>query len=1133
MHKILLIMTILTLGLAGCSKSKSSSVSQPAGEGTFDPAPATAERSTIEAQLLRYNGQTEFLNPQGWYPTGRHFGRGGGGLERAAAEGGQREVQEADIFKVGKPGSDLLFLLNNYRGLQVVSYSDGADSPRLVGRVAPSGNWPDDMYYDQDGDRLIVLERLWYDESGEYTNYSELQSRVVIYDVSNPKEPKIVKTHEVKGSLAESRMVGDVLYVASSVRPSYSSQIAGEKGSGFVTSFKVEGESVTKIDEVKLSLPISYSENMNIIEEKVGDEYRYYLTAILTDSGWGWWSRKSMVEVIDITDSAGDIEPLMLVSTKGFVRERSQTTVKDGTLIVASNYRVEPSNILRVAVETFILPTETSEVIDQDEADFRHANIDRELKIKRKKLVAAGVTGDQLEDQLDAYLEVLVSDKDLGVKGRFIEKSKDAALEKVLADSKTTIGSTQGLSASLQDVRFDDDLLYVYWVPSNNIDPLDVFDISAPQVGVPHLAHLEFDGWIQRAIPLTYQGKKFIVGLGWVIPSVNNERQRRFPQAMLFSLTKTGNTLKAVPESQLTIGDTGLWANFNASDRFIEVKRNADGTGAIMFAFSSWNEGKYLSGAKLIGFDLNQPDAAFAEGAILEAQEGWLRRVFTNEEIDRVNTFNDQALGTFKLDGAIGAANSIVAASNTLELARNIQAYTTLTKGSKTFGLQIISESNYWGAGASHTELRLTGIKNADAEGSKVKSTISLNGSYIAHAVDTAGSLLILTQVSERKPTTNNNFTYETKSLLHRVELKSSKLLLQGKTEWLVDNSLVTTMPRIGFMQGILTLNNGKILVSSGYSVKLVQVSANGISVADVTLNSCGLEGSERGSLKLLDGDLYLTYGVMVDDPNHEKVQYIRNFISKIGQSGAETNYVCNTPVNIPGQPVSTDAGSYLITEDTRLIDLVERQSGDNTYFETVTENTLASLDLGTSGKAKLVDLYDPQNVSTSSMHELADGSLVFIENKSVESYYPMRGGLMGWPRMPATTADQRLSVIKLDQDLLFTKSSYKLDLKAKDGSNILGIFPDSRKAGDYLAVVGQGRILQVLGLGLSYDRPELQNLQLVEADGSRAETSKVAVLNSSFWYWGGDNGKLNHTASQNSFELSQGYYGVSQLFVK
>ena len=84
----------------------------------------------------------------------------------------------------------------------------------------------------------------------------------------------------------------------------------------------------------------------------------------------------------------------------------------------------------------------------------------------------------ELAPKLAAHRDVLTADAETGLKGRFVKQvatSGATALTKPLADSTVTVGNTQGLSASLQDVRFHDGLLYVYWVPANNIDPLDLF----------------------------------------------------------------------------------------------------------------------------------------------------------------------------------------------------------------------------------------------------------------------------------------------------------------------------------------------------------------------------------------------------------------------------------------------------------------------------------------------------------------------------------------------------------------------------------------------------------------------------------------------------------------------------------
>ena len=119
------------LAATGCSRHDSAAGSKLAGESTFDAVPANQD--TIESQLKRFKGQTKFLTPSQRY-WGHTMNRADARAESAPG-GAARAVQESDIFKIGKPGTKLLYLLNNYRGLQVVSYAQGDDQPELLGLV--------------------------------------------------------------------------------------------------------------------------------------------------------------------------------------------------------------------------------------------------------------------------------------------------------------------------------------------------------------------------------------------------------------------------------------------------------------------------------------------------------------------------------------------------------------------------------------------------------------------------------------------------------------------------------------------------------------------------------------------------------------------------------------------------------------------------------------------------------------------------------------------------------------------------------------------------------------------------------------------------------------------------------------
>ncbi len=201
-------LVLASVALLGCTQSGAKTETQVLNPASLAPSPAQGQQGQLANRLNRYIGQTDFL-------TLGYDQRLGGGLESArsmsadgpkAASAPGRAEQESDVFKVGLPGSKLLYLLNNSRGLQVVSFEQGAASPKLVGRVNPTGNGSDTLYSDLDRGRLMVIENIYQgNQSG---------SRLVIYDVKNPAKPVIADTVDIAGRVMDSRIVGDVLYVA-------------------------------------------------------------------------------------------------------------------------------------------------------------------------------------------------------------------------------------------------------------------------------------------------------------------------------------------------------------------------------------------------------------------------------------------------------------------------------------------------------------------------------------------------------------------------------------------------------------------------------------------------------------------------------------------------------------------------------------------------------------------------------------------------------------------------------------------------------------------------------------------------------------------------------------------------------
>lgn len=1095
--------------LSGCSKGRTEAASRPAGEATFDPVPADPDN--LEAQLKRYKGQTKFLNPYTRYGDGKVSPSA---ASRADSAGSGRAIQESDIFKLGKPGSKLLFLLNNYRGLQVVSFADGADQPKLLGRAPATGNWPDAMYYDAARDRLLVLENVYESQDGDYYDYSEIQARLLTYDVSTPETPTLVKTEELKGTLAESRLVGGVLYVATSVRPNwYERSTQTDQTKGFVYSFDLTAAQPTLVQTQELSDALTWGNQMNVVEVQEGDATKYYLIATLSEDA---------IEVVDISDAKGVIKPVMVVSAKGFVRERSQTLIKNRTLVVASNFSTEGATPLqRIAVETFKFPEAHSETIDETEAAYRTLYIERAVAKKEKELIAAGVSGDALIDQLKAFREERLSDAELGLKGRFIRGSS-GILRKGWSDSVVTVGSTQGLHASLQDVRASGNQLYVYWVPANNIDPLDVFDLTAPENGVRHLAHLEFDGWIQRAIPISYQGRQYVMGLGWIIPSVDNDTNRRYPQAVLFEIRAHAGHLRAEVVAQKNLGASSTWADFNAEDKMIEVRFTGEGVGALLYTFSSWDGTTYLNGGKLIGFDASKvdtaPDQVFVEGAVLKGDEGWLRRVFTNVEIGRVNTFSDQALGVFDLGGAIGAAGAIADATATLELARNVRSYASLTKDGAVRGIQIISDYGWWGREDAGTELRLVAADRADAEKGAALATVKVPGQFVG-SLAKDGALLVLTERYARTGDAST-WTWKIDYFVHRLSLASaSELRLDSSATWEVGHDAASG-PRLGWQQKLVSLASGKVLAATSRGVKAVVVTADGLGVEALPFANCVVEGAEEGNLMAVGGRLYVEHSVVVHDPAIEDLSYVRNFAAAYDEASG----TCAAVVNVPGHLLNVADGAA-VTSDTRFIDRVQRGSGDHTYYEVVTESALAALTLDPS-VAKLRDLYDPKDVSVEQMQVFDGDRLVFIESTATRSWW---GGIgvsdvvRPFPR--GTRTEQRFTILGLDDEQSFTKQAWQLTLPLSSAAQLKGLLTLGRES---LAVVGQGRHLAVLGFD-GQSRPTPKTLRKISASFEPEAETKVVTLEGYGWYWYGDQA-LHLTEAQRTLEVPQGLFGVAQL---
>lgn len=1175
----------LIFQLGGMSSCSTPPVGEKAQLKTANFNPVPAQPDSLDSKLLRYRGQTQFANTHidynDRYAAASLESAADGGNEsasnkRSAGAGEKRDVQESDIFKVGSKGSKLLFLLNNSRGLQVVSFADGIESPKLIGRVEATGNYPESMYYDQEQERLIVLERSPTDQNGGNRNWKNPISRLLVYNVSEPTKPQVDQIEEFEGTIADSRIVGDVLYVATSKRSYYGSDNK-EQVKGMVYSFSLN-QKIYKIDEMTLSLPVS-RDQMNIVEINDNGNYKYYLVAVLRQGSW-WWSGKSVIELINISDHQGKIKPLLQVATKGFVNERSQTHIKDNTLIVTTNYRVDDKNWrsdMRIAVETFKLPQSGDIALDEEEYKFRQQFIQRSLRQFESNL-AGHISSAERTRLIQEKQDALNTDPETGLKGIFLSQQLDgqsSRLSKPLADTTITVGDDEGQNASIQDVRYVGNRLYVFWVPRNQVDPFDLFDISNPAQEVKFMGRLKFNGFIQRAIPIDYQGKNYVLSLGWIVPIVNNEGNRRQPQAMLFEITQDANQrLSHKIISQITLQEKNVWINFQQQDKFIDVRFTGPGTGVVLFQMQRWDT--YQSGGKLVEFNLNTTPT-FTEGAFLTSEEGWLRRVFNNDEIDSVNTFSDESLSTFDAQLKAGNAHNVQKAVSILELARNIQGYFTLQNPHGSYGIQLITtENSYgWWRGQDHQqkgkiELRQVNTAQADAEKPQVidQLLIEFPGNYNGSYLDKHNQeILVLTSVvvEEKKPATGTTVigeledtpdrptkksSYQREFGLYRIGLTAGgRLELWSKTNWVetMENQYdfpgyrptFNFMPRWGYPQAtteFLETADGQIFLSVNQSLKSLQ----GYRVNPIQLPAIAKDKTNTNStLRVIDGQFYLTFSkilekglhpllatVPADQIRRSDLSYAQNYVLPLQIQGQKLRPQIQVPIQIPGTLVAVlNQGKQFVAEDNRVYGFRLKQSWDKKYYHLAyeTETNLVSLEI-VENQAVLKDMFDTDQVAFNQM-KLVDSHLLYLQtNKSNYQYYD------NYRSQPEQ--EQTFFSLTFDSAYLFIGHKYPVDLELFGSGSISTIVKKDAVTGGYYLIADSGNTQQILSLEEANSSPQIQTIQTSKL-GKEVQSNKFSLPG----YWwsrssGGQDLSTHYSSADKTFSFARGLSGIKQVKV-
>lgn len=1168
--------------------------------GPEDPAEAKPETVTAtqrNSQLRRSTGQTAFISARQNYAARAMLASARGSeLESAVASGApagtdKRDVVESDVFAVD-PETGTLFLLNSQRGLQAVSRDN-----ELLGRAAATGNNPDSMYpvFANGKKRLVVLEQDWMrrfdDQAGNNPGAAKIQ--LVTYDVTDPAHPKMVQTLPLDGTLADSKLVGDVLYIAASTpeeRNYWSNETPKDKGR--VYSVKVTGDALELVHTHEIGLPQVGAEMMQIVETPAAQKgkFHYHLLALspgepMTERAWTW-DRGSAVEVVDITDPHGKATSVLKVNARGRAESRTQVSLVDGHLIVGSNYIAKDGDwrtqIRRVAIESWKLPAgKDDKVLSAQEANFRKVYIERQVAIAKAQ------TSDP--DELDAVRTEELDKAQTGLRGFFVKSTEEGApLTKLVPDSAADTGDTTGQSASLRDVRFSGNRVMAFWVPGNMIDPLDLFTLVNGKV--TYLNRTEFDGWIETSRIFEYKGRTFILGLGFTVPASNNTNQRRYPQAKLFELVQDGERLTAKAVATHVIKDGNMWPALTGADKFIDARVNVEtGEGSAMFTVATYKSNRYTQGGKLLGFDLNAAvtgkGEVFTEGALLAGNSSWLKRVFVDNVTLRRLAFSDKQLNDYgTVSKGVGSAKEIRDAVAKLELARNLRGYVAMG-GERLQGVQIVSDDGYWwmDQDTQETELRLVADSHADAELSGVQQTLKLDGSYMAHVTVDRGAdgpeLLVLVKRTDEvggKPDVNVDpfqaaqyqkqwkTTYRVMSVVN----VNGELKTRSAGEWEKDGVDYGYFGFYGYSGrqpfGALTaLADGSVVIGGSDQLRrLVPAKTKSLGLPDWSLGNFAIEGAPKhvdvaqsivrlsGTAK--DAELLLEWQVPVQvrgEKEEGPLAYYRTYIAPIRSKDGV--FSVGKAVNIPGSVVTRLAGGVLLTEEQLFMDRGEDpevvQPAEPVALEggaparriaprrrprnlAIFEPMLQTVRL-TAAEATLLDVKPADGRSLSNYKQLGNlGPLVtFVREQQSGGFYPMMGFRGFGMPFRPYAATPTLEFLNVDSNGLL-----RFEKRVANGVTLTD-YPQlvevfaTDKKGAFLGVVMESNKLQVVRIDAKTGATEVVSILPVDERGGRGEPVTQSFIPHGYW-WGWNGRPVSYNPVQGNIVVTAGLAGACQF---
>jgi hypothetical protein len=240
--------------------------------------------------------------------------------------GAARAIVEADMIQLA---GDRLYALSRIAGLAVIDVAD-PKALKLLGRYRELPGDPFEMYLRDDV--AILMFKGWgqYAESDDGNPVYVTTSKIVALDVANAAAIRELGGVDVPGTISDSRIVGDVLYVAG-YEDGYCWRCEQERPTTSISSLSVaDPRAMRKIDELRYSEARGeYSWQRSIT---VTDQRMYVAGPEYGQNG----PVGSTIQVIDISDPAGDLVEGATLQARGEISSRWQMDEYDGVLRVIS-----------------------------------------------------------------------------------------------------------------------------------------------------------------------------------------------------------------------------------------------------------------------------------------------------------------------------------------------------------------------------------------------------------------------------------------------------------------------------------------------------------------------------------------------------------------------------------------------------------------------------------------------------------------------------------------------------------------------------------------------------------------------------------------------------------------------------